>query len=152
MTLADGSKVEVVSCEAPVIIPPPENQTGNVTEPIPPVENNTSGNVTEPIPTPPIDNGSVIVTPPENGSVIVTPPGDNNTVVTPPTNGSVIVEPPTNTTSSGNESTIGGNNETIVNPPAECQPGTHNENGTCIADGFQPTPPDQNVSSGNLTN
>jgi hypothetical protein len=82
MTLADGSKVEVVSCEAPVIIPPSGNETQ------PPVENNTGGNVTEPIPIPPIENNT-------SGNVTepTTPPVTNQTGnVTEPT------QPPTNQT------------------------------------------------------
>jgi hypothetical protein len=116
MTLADGSKVEVVSCEAPVIIPPSGNEsTGNVTEPIPPIENNTSGNVTEPV-QPPINQtgnvtlpieGNVSLPVNETGGIIGNATGNITTGepienVTIPSNDTGFPPTPPNETSSGN--------------------------------------------------
>jgi hypothetical protein len=132
MTLADGSKVEVVSCEAPVIIPPSENQTGNVTEPIPPIENNTSGNVTEPTQPPTNQTGNVTL--PIEGNVTL-PVNETGGIVGNATGNITTGEPIENVT-------------TPI-PPIECQPGTHADNGVCVEDGgFSPN---NNVSSGNLT-
>jgi hypothetical protein len=115
----------------------------NVTGPTEPV---AGGGENETVITPPGGNETVIV-PPTNETVVVPP--SNGTVIVPPANGTVtppanetVISPPGNETTSGNESGT-------TAPPIQCQPNTHEENGVCVDDtGF---PPNNNVSSGNLT-
>jgi hypothetical protein len=164
MTLANGDKVEVVSCEAPQIIPTPpvSNETqppvsNETTPPVsnettPPVSNETGGQVTHPIQCVPNEFYNVTSGRCEGNNL---PPTEGN--VTIPIEGNVTI-PGNVTTGPGGEVnvTLPVNNNTgevitttpNATEPVQCQPNTHEEGGQCIEDaptesqspsGFQPS-------------
>jgi hypothetical protein len=78
-----------------------------------------------------------------NGTVTFICFDDNNQTIACPFNEPPVVTPPTNTTD--NQTGDGGN----TTEPVQCQPGTHDENGTCVVD--EVIPPVTNETGGNTT-